>query len=53
MFVVPNHVASYGFADTYITFSGEDSASCQNNHHMSSPHVRHRRVPDRTIIRGW
>ena len=46
MFVAPNYSASCGFADAIITLSGEDSASCQNNHHISSPHVRHQRVPD-------
>ena len=44
---------SSGLAGTTITLLGEDSASCQNNHHISSPHVRHQRVPDRIIIPGW
>ena len=53
MSAAPNHTASCGFVDAIITLSGEDSASCQNNHHMSSPHVRHQRVPDRITIRAF
>ena len=53
MSAAPNHAASCGFADAIITLSGEDSASCQNNHHISSPHVRHQRVPDRITIRAF
>lgn len=52
MSAAPNYSASCGFADAIITLSGEDSASCQNNHHTSSPHVRHQRVPDRITIRA-
>ena len=47
-----DRIVSSGLAGTAITFSGEDSASCQNNHHMSSPHVRHQRVPDRITVRA-
>ena len=47
-----DRTVSSGLAGIIITFSGEDSASCQNNHHISSPHVRHQRVPDRITIRA-